>query len=77
MVTMPSEAAADYNVVRDLVAGGMDCMRINCSYDGPQAWAEMADHLKRANRGLAKSCRLSMDLVGPKLRVGPLEAGPE
>jgi pyruvate kinase len=27
MVTMPPEAATDYPLVRDLVAGGMDCMR--------------------------------------------------
>ena len=28
LVTMPSEAAEDYLVVRDLLAGGMDCMRM-------------------------------------------------
>ena len=55
----------------------MDCMRINCSYDGRSAWVAMAEHLKRANRELGKNCRLSMDLAGPKLRVGPMEAGPE
>src|SRR5450631_1661092 len=30
MVTMPSEAAHDYGLVRDLLDNGMDCMRINC-----------------------------------------------
>jgi len=77
MVTMPSEAASDYHLVRELVARGMDCMRINCSYDGRSAWVAMAEHLKRAKRELGKNCRLSMDLAGPKLRVGPMEAGPE
>jgi pyruvate kinase len=77
MVTMPSEAASDYQLVRELVARGMDCMRINCSYDGRSAWVAMAEHLKRANRELGKTCRLTMDLAGPKLRVGPIEAGPE
>jgi pyruvate kinase len=77
MVTMPSEAAADYQLVRELVARGMDCMRINCSYDGRSAWVAMAEHLKRAKRDLGKNCKLSMDLAGPKLRVGLLEAGPE
>jgi pyruvate kinase len=77
MVTMPSEAASDYQLVRELVARGMDCMRINCSYDGRSAWVAMAEHLKRANRELGKNCRLTMDLAGPKLRVGPMEAGPE
>jgi pyruvate kinase len=77
MVTMPSEAAADYPLVQELVARGMDCMRINCAYDGPQEWRAMAEHLARARRELGRECRLSMDLAGPKLRVGPLAPGPE
>jgi pyruvate kinase len=77
MVTMPGEAARDYPLVRDLVARGMDCMRINCAYDGPPEWQAMAEHLARARRELGRECRLSMDLAGPKLRVGPLAPGPE
>jgi pyruvate kinase len=77
MVTVPSEAASDYELVRELVARGMDCMRVNCSYDDRPAWEAMAEHLKRARRELGKNCRLSMDLAGPKLRVGPMESGPE
>jgi pyruvate kinase len=77
MVTTPSEAASDYQLVRELVARGMDCMRINCAYDDRKAWEAMAEHLKRARRELGKNCRLSMDLAGPKLWVGPLETGPE
>ncbi|OAI52937.1 hypothetical protein AYO44_04620 [Planctomycetaceae bacterium SCGC AG-212-F19] len=37
MVTMPGEAAGDYALVRDLLAVGMDCMRINCAHDGADA----------------------------------------
>ncbi len=77
MVTMPGEAASDYQLVRELVARGMNCMRVNCSYDDRQAWVAMAEHLKRARRELGKECRLSMDLAGPKLRVGPMETGLE
>lgn len=51
---------------RDLVARGMNCMRINCSYDGPEEWVA-AKHPKRANREVGKQCRrVSMDLAGPK-----------
>jgi len=32
MVTMPSEAATDNDLVRDLVLHGIDCMRINCAH---------------------------------------------
>jgi len=77
MVTVPSEAASDYQLVRELVARGMNCMRINCSYDDGQAWTAMAENLKRATRELGRDCRLSMDLAGPKLRVGQMESGPE
>ncbi len=76
MVTMPSEAAHDYALVRDLLAGGMDCMRINCAHDGPSAWEDMIRHLKRAQQEVGRECRILMDIAGPKLRTGPLELGP-
>jgi pyruvate kinase len=76
MVTMPSEAGTDYPLVRDLVNAGMDCMRINCAHDDPDVWARMVDNLGRARRELKRSCRLSMDIAGPKVRTGPLEPGP-
>ncbi len=76
MVTMPSEAAQDYTLVRDLLAGGMDCMRINCAHDGPAEWESMIRHLKRAHQELGRRCRILMDIAGPKLRTGPLQPGP-
>jgi pyruvate kinase len=75
MVTMPSEAANDFTLVRDLVRQGMDCMRINCAHDDASAWGRMIEHLRRAEKSLGKSCRVVMDLSGPKLRTGPLEPG--
>jgi len=76
MVTMPSEAASNYVLVRDLVAAGMDCMRINCAHDHEDAWARMIDNLKHAKAELGKDCRVLMDLPGPKLRTGPVESLP-
>jgi pyruvate kinase len=73
MVTMPSEAAFDYHLVSDLVFSGMDCMRINCAHDREDAWAEMIEHLRRAQAEHANSCRVIMELPGPKLRTGPIE----
>jgi pyruvate kinase len=77
MVTMPSEAATDYELVRDLVRCGMDCMRINCAHDGPTEWGRMIRNLRRAEQETGKSCKVAMDLAGPKLRTGPVEAGPK
>ena len=76
MVTMPSEAASDYALVRDLVAQGMDCMRINCAHDGPEVWSGMIRNLRQAEKETGRPCKVSMDLAGPKLRTGPIEPGP-
>ena len=76
MVTMPTEAADDDLLVRDLLERGMDCMRINCAHDGVATWRRMIEHLDRARRALGRPCRIVMDLAGPKLRTGPIEPGP-
>jgi pyruvate kinase len=76
MVTMPPEAATDYELVRDLLSHGMDCMRINCAHDGPQAWSAMIANLRRAEKETDKHCKIAMDLAGPKLRTGPMQPGP-
>ncbi len=76
MVTMPSEAADDYTLIRDLLQRGMDCMRINCAHDNSAVWLRMIEHLRRAERELARPCRVVMDLAGPKLRTGSLVPGP-
>ena len=76
MVTMPSEAAEDYELVRGFVISGMDCARINCAHDDPHAWAQMAGHIRRAATEAGRYCPIVMDLPGPKLRTGPIEPGP-
>lgn len=77
MVTMPSEAADNYLLVLDLLKSGMDCMRINCAHDDAETWTMMIDNLHRAIAETGKSCRILMDLPGPKLRTGPMEPGPQ
>jgi len=76
MVTMPSEAARDFGLIRDLLLSGMNYMRVNCAHDGPQEWAAMIANLKRAQLEMGHNCRIHMDLGGPKLRTGPLQPGP-
>lgn len=72
MVTLPSEAATDYAFVRQLVRRGMDCARINCAHDGPEAWQQMSEFVRRAARETGRNCKVMMDLAGPKLRTGPV-----
>ncbi|MBP9892016.1 MAG: pyruvate kinase [Planctomycetes bacterium] len=76
MVTMPSEAATDYTLVRDLVEGGMNVMRINCAHDSQTEWQAMIRNLRKACRNGSRQCLVLMDLAGPKLRTGVFEPGP-
>jgi pyruvate kinase len=73
MVTVPREAAEDYQLVRQLLASGMNCMRINCAHDDAEAWSAMIANLQRAKQELGRECRVEMDLAGPKLRTGPID----
>ncbi|CAD5931460.1 Plastidial pyruvate kinase 4, chloroplastic [Planktothrix tepida] len=77
MVTIPSEAAHDPKIIYNLLAQGMNVMRINCAHDHPEAWEKMILNLRAAQRQLGKSCRISFDLAGPKLRTEQIEPGPE
>lgn len=76
VVTLPSEAADDDALVRRLLAAGMDVARINAAHDDPQTWQRMAARVRSAAQTLGRSCRVLMDLPGPKLRTGALPDEP-
>ena len=76
MVTMPSEAADDPQIIEELLAAGMDVMRINCAHDDESRWLKMIQHLGRAKQRSRRSCKIFMDLAGPKPRTGPIGKGP-
>ncbi len=75
MATMPSEAGDDYTVIRDLLAAGMDLMRIDCARDDAGVWRRMISNLETAQREVDRPCKVLMDLAGPKLRTGELGGG--
>ena len=77
MVTLPPEAATDPGLVQELIDHGMDVARINCAHDDPGAWAAMIQNVRRAQAAAGRTCRVAMDLAGPKLRTGPLTDGPQ
>ncbi|MGQ0560851.1 MAG: pyruvate kinase [Gemmatimonadota bacterium] len=72
VVTLPTEAGTDPRVVRDYIAAGMDCARINCARDDAAIWAGMADNIRAAERELSRECRILVDLGGRKLRTGDI-----
>jgi pyruvate kinase len=77
MVTLPSEAATNPDLVAALVQRGMNVARINCAHDDATAWRDMSRNVRQAAAASGRSCLIAMDLGGPKLRTGPLEPGPQ
>lgn len=76
MVTLPSEAAEDADLVLGFARSGMELARINCAHDGPQTWAKMIDNVHAAAQQVGHQIFVSMDLAGPKVRTGDFPAGP-
>ena len=76
MVTMPGEAADDYDLVREMLVLGMDCARINCSHDDAAQWERMVINIRQAAQETGHDCQIMFDLSGPKLRTGDMIAGP-
>ena len=65
MVTMDTEVASNYELMRDLVRNGMDCMRVNCAHDNPATWLGMICNVERARNETGRNCRILMDISGP------------
>jgi pyruvate kinase len=76
MVTLPSEAADDAELVYELIVAGMDIARINSAHDDESVWLRLVDNFRRASAKAGRECKITMDLAGPKIRTGPLRPGP-
>ncbi|WP_114780706.1 pyruvate kinase [Botryobacter ruber] len=77
MVTCSSEFATNYDLICRLLKAGMDCARINCAHDDQETWASMIKNIRQAEKEMKVPCKILMDLMGPKLRTGPLAPGPK
>lgn len=72
MVTMPSEAASDPELVGNLIDKGMEIARINLSHDSPPVWRAIMDRVKLESELRNTECKIYMDLSGPKIRTGKI-----
>lgn len=77
MVTQPTEAAFNYQMVLDMVKNGMNCARVNCAHDGPEIWKKIIANVKQASIEMEKDVKIAMDLAGPKIRTGNITPGPK
>ena len=75
MVTLPTEAADDYQLVHNMIKGGMNCARINCAHDGLETWKKIINHIKKASLALKREVKIAMDLAGPKIRTDEIVKG--
>ncbi len=76
MVTFSTDLAYDHELVKRMLLAGMDCARINCAHDDEKVWEAMVESIRKAEQETGRSCKIIMDLMGPKLRTGPLKPGP-
>lgn len=77
MVTQPTEAAYNYQMVLEMVQHGMNCARINCAHDSPEIWKMIIDNVRKAAKSTGRNVRIAMDLAGPKIRTGNIVPGPK
>ncbi len=72
MVTMPSTAAKDYELVKELLESGMNSARINCAHDNESAWSQMIENIIKGSAETGQPCKIMMDISGPKVRIKTL-----
>ena len=86
LVTLSRKAAKNGARALEMIDAGMDCARINCSQDSPAVWEVMIANVRAAASARGRTCRVLMDLGGPKIRTRtvltpknrkPVEAGDE
>ncbi|WP_273272817.1 pyruvate kinase [Maribacter polysiphoniae] len=77
MVTLPTQAANDYQMVYDMVLHGMNCARINCAHDNPVIWENIILNVQKASKAIGRKVKITMDLAGPKIRTGYITPGPK
>ena len=76
MVTLPTEAGSDRELLRRLMIAGANCVRINCAHDDAKIWADMIGNVRSIASELERDCRVLMDIAGPKCGIETLQ-GPE
>lgn len=69
MLTLDRQMAEDYEKVKSMLQSGMNVARINCAHDDESTWFRMIEHLKQAAKATGLSCKIYMDLAGPKIRT--------
>jgi pyruvate kinase len=68
-------ASLDSDVLRAMVAAGMDVARLNFAHGTSEQHADTAARVRKVAEGLDREVAILGDLPGPKLRIGPVKDG--
>lgn len=71
MVTLDQKMLRTPKVIEDLLKNGMNIARINCANGNPETWKQLIDTVRLAEYQLKRtsSCKIYMDIAGPKIRI--------
>ena len=69
MVTLPSEAGSDPQIIAEILDAGAEIIRINTAHDDRETWQNMAIIARAHEKKIRRKVMLAFDLAGPKLRI--------
>ena len=75
IVATAGPASRSRGVLRDLVAAGVDVVRLNLAHPSPEAHAQAARIAREEAAALDRVVAILADLPGPKIRTGPIAGG--
>ena len=76
MATLPQTTSDGDGRIRELLAAGMDCLRLDAARGDRAGWHNALERLRRAGGELRRPCKLMVQLPAPALATGELSVGP-
>ncbi|MEH7335434.1 pyruvate kinase [Neobacillus drentensis] len=80
MVTLDAKMIYEPELMKELLLNGMDIARINCAHNHQGIWKQIIEGLRDAEKKLKdegiydhRTCKIYMDMAGPKVRIGKLQ----
>ncbi len=75
IIATAGPASRSRDVLRDLVAAGVDVLRLNLAHPSPEAHAQAARIAREEAAAGGRVVAILADLPGPKIRTGPIAGG--
>lgn len=72
IVATVGPASASESVLEEMMAAGVNMLRINSSHGTPEWRAEVMDRIREVRERVNQSVAILLDLQGPRIRVGEL-----